>query len=244
MSFTTTYICTWRTPIIAGLIQFATTTPHWGDWLAVMIRNQSWFATFENEILPHSNPKTFIWHTPRSTEQATRITEWLLSAAPLSVSDKLFLNTFAVSREVPRDIIFFGVGMGMIPGLTIGDPTLKKKKCAQLAVIIDESTYVTLTKPALVQLALKTAVDTVARELRRVGGDTKRLHPDTADWLMSEPATALYTTDQTSLTAIATTAHTELILTSRASPENPALGISPAVAESFLELFPLTRVEA
>ncbi len=240
MSSTTTHVRTWRTPIIEGLVQCSITNSDWGDWFAVTIRRQSWFTG-----TPYATQsimlKTSIWHTPRTTEQATRIAHWLLTEVPLSQSDVNLLGAFAVQREVPRDIIFFGMGMGMIPGLTIGDPSIKKKKRAQLAVIIDEGTYAELTKPALAQLTLSTALDTVTRELRRVGGVTKKLHPDTADWLMSEPATALYVADRSTLNAIATSAHTAAVLTSRLSDTTPALGISPAVSAEFLESFTLTK---
>ncbi len=240
MSTINTTVRTWRTPIIASLLMYATTDETWSRWFEQIIKNQPWFGSASTQqcTAPSHSP----WYLPTDDNHAKAGATWLLGST-LRESEQSALAVWAASREVPQDLIFFGVGMGMIIGLTIGDPDMKKKKRAQLSVVIDHATYTTLSKPALSQLVLETALGTIARELRRAGGITKKMHPDSVNWLMEEPATAVYVSDRSVLTSVSETAKHEQLITSRYTPLSRALGISPAINDSFLSSFALNRAE-
>jgi hypothetical protein len=70
------------------------------------------------------------------------------------------------------------------------------------------------------------------------------LHPDTADWLMSDHTTTLYTADSQTYAAIEhtlTTCHLPH-LRHHLTDTTTALGISPSLSDSFLADFTVTAV--
>lgn len=234
--------------IACALVEYAQTHAAFSDWLAVTLAG--YLDSVDPLALDSASTQPMLgvpYVAPHDDHHAITLTNWLLQALrphqqPLTVAT---LMSWTKQRSIPKDQVFGIVGIAII-GPTLGLIKKKKKKKSQLRIVIPQRTYETLSKAELVALTHTMSGRTVATELRRARGRVSALHPDTAEWLMSDHTTTLYTANPATFDTIH---HT---LTTCALPHTAhsvsecvtALGISPSLSDAFLADFSVTPVTA
>ena len=174
------------------------------------------------------------------TEQVNAVEtfNWLLKECdhqtPYTVG---LLTEFAESHKTKKDFIVMGLGMTVVPGLTVGNPSIKKRHKGQLQVFISETLADNLETEKLAELVSEEGQGVLARELKIAGGNITRLHPDSAEWLMSDPATEVSAVEQDVLADIAKVIESEK-LSGRVKRNGSVIemvAVSPAVPDSVTE---------
>lgn len=235
MSPTTTNTCTdrWLAAHAAGLITYAEADQRFAQEFAVAI-----LALAPEPCRGTASAPAAPAHVPLDTDHAMTIARWLLGRIQhghfLQTTHRL--ATWAADVRY-RDFIVMGLGGTMVPGLTVGDPSVKKKKRAQLQLVFDRAWYVAQTTEESMKIAARLSHRTIARELARVGGDAYALHPDTAEWFLSDPTIKSYQADSVELPELERSASAEHIELERHVEREQlvALAIAPSVRDAFVE---------
>lgn len=188
-------------------------------------------------------------HTPETTtftlspDTTIRTIQWITTVAtpethPATVA---LLQTWADAYEAPKDAVIGIVGIAIMgPTLGILDKPKKKKK-AELPVIIENSAFAALTKTELVRITTELSQQVYGAELRLAHGNAYHLHPDTAEWLFEAGPVSLYTTTASDLAAIQAAVKQHHVLHQQHDAHD-AIALSPAQAETILEHHTAHRV--
>jgi len=218
----------------AGIIAYANTNADFAEQLALAIRSQDWKAV----AAPAET--TAIYRTPSTEAGAIETAHWLfntLADAKDTQYARGVLATWAADQEVPKNIIIGIIGISIMgPTLGILDEVKKKKK-SQLQVVVEGSHFDTLNKSELSKLSASLGQRVFAHEVKLAGGNVYKLHPDTAEWYMSEPELKLYRVDGETLAELQAAAKSEN-LTTQAEYKNDqlvALAISPSIDNALVE---------
>jgi hypothetical protein len=184
---------------------------------------------------------------PDNQESAVAHTRWLLQTLKHDAKQfpytKSILAEFAGHYHAPKDQVFGIIGIAII-GPTLGLIKKKKKKKSQLRVIVDAAWYKNLSTKEKIDTVQAAALRAAAHELSRAGGDTNRLHPDTAEWLMAEHETAVYQADTSELQTVNAALHTDNLIYTTQKTANVVnmLTISPSTNQDFIYQFNLKRL--
>lgn len=242
MSPTTTHTPTdqWLATHASGIIAYAESDHRFAQTFAASLYHCA-PETTSGSSAPAATPAL----TPLDTEHATAIASWLLGR----LQHQRYPQTMGVltswAAEVRnRDFIVMGLGGSIIPGLTVGDPSVKKNKRAQLQVVFTADWYASCTAADIVTHTARLSHRTIARELARVGGDSYALHPDTAEWFLNDPTVKCYTTSTAELQELERAAITERVDIERhvKIDRTVALAIAPSVRDTFVDERPVTRL--
>lgn len=228
--------------IAAAILITAEADQPFAHWLHNTLLDHLGTTTTNNITVPAALTGA-AYFTPRDTAHAITLTHWLLSqySARTHPHTTALLVDWVERREVPKDQIFGIIGIAII-GPTLGLIKSKKKKKSQLRIVLPQAVYEATPKAALSTLTHTLSGRTIAAELRLARGRVSALHPDTAEWLMSDHTTTLYTATPTTFTTLATTL-TDCALphvSHQLSESNSALGISPSLSDAFLADFDVT----
>lgn len=170
------------------------------------------------------------------TEQETAITtaHWLLSecdrTTPYTIA---YLQEFSKLYESPKSPLFGIVGLAII-GPTLGLIKRSKRQKSHLQVLVDASYAKKLNKEKFSSLTSTEGQLVLAKELKLAGGTVPRLHPDTAEWLMSDPATTIKIVEQNTLRELATIVEAEKLSghVKRDDSTIQLIAVSPAVPDA------------
>lgn len=178
-------------PYASALILYAEKNQAFAQILAHEAKKLLVNSTF-SEISQVSSPFTIT-----DKIEATTLASWVLTEcthdAPFT---QALLKTFANKYESPKDFFVLGLGGTIAPGLTIGNPSIKKKHRGKLQVLIAKKYAEKLTSKELAGLVVTEGQGVLAGELKLAGGTITRLHPDSATWLMSDPETKVEMVEQ------------------------------------------------
>lgn len=230
----TTTIDRWLLPHIAGILEYADQNQTFGFTLATWLDEENWSMT----PIPTIEPSQHLF--PVSATHADDIVDWLmheLATHPEARIARSTMMTWASNYQVPEDFIVMGLAGTMVPGLTIGDPKIKKKEKSKLQIVVDETWQNKLNATELVEATHELSQNLIALELRKAGGKIGSLHPDTAEWSMGGAATKLYPCDTKQLNDIFNVV-TEQNLHHYIHDEEGivyAVAISPSVNDSLIE---------
>ena len=217
----------------AALILFARQDKEFAECLAAFVQKQTWFdckADHAVEVSKH------LVATDRVI--AVRNANWLLQI--LSEGDhpqaQATLSAWAKHYESPKDVAIGIIGI-MIMGPTLGivEKTKKKKK-AHLQIVIEKNFYESLSKAELVELCQKHSQEIIAKELRLAGGQVFKLHPDTAEWLLDEPATKIFVDTKENICELKKTLEIES-LHYVSDVNNKIIAVSPSINDELVEDF-------
>lgn len=218
----------------ASIVAYAQTDAEFKEQLTLAIRAQDWKAT--DHIAATHSP----YQTPSTLGNAIETAHWLfgtLVEAKDTEQTKAYLATWAADQEIPRSIIIGIIGISIMgPTLGILDEVKKKKK-SQLQVVITDSHFATLGKGELAKLTASLGQRVLAHEVKLAGGNVYKLHPDTAEWYLSEPELKLYKVDEATLTELETAAKEEgfTLHGEYKNDQLVALAISPSIDNAFVE---------
>lgn len=238
MSSKTTSLTThdaWLLTHAEALVRYTKHDARFGHELASAIRHTGWLP--DGQV---AKPIASPYLTPSESRHAIQLATWLLAAAEEASANvtRGVLAAWALEREIPKNFIVMGLGGTMIPGLTVGDPSIKRKKRAQLALIVERTWYQARSLQEQVSLSVDLAQQVIAAELRYARGNAFALHPDTAEWCLSDPQTKLYQEDPATLRTIASLAeqHELVFRTIRSGTGQPiAIALSPSVNQDLTE---------
>lgn len=217
-----------------GLIAYANTDKMFAHELAHLIQQQNW----QTAEVTAQTATTYL--TPTTVTDASTTATWLLallSETKDTPATRAHLATWAADQEVPKNIIIGIIGISIMgPTLGILDEVKKKKK-SQLQVVIENNYYKKLSKAELSKLSAQLGQQVFAHEVKLVGGNVYNLHPDSAEWYLSEPELKLYTVDSETLNELKAGAEKEG-LTTQSEYKNDqlvALAISPSIDNALVE---------
>jgi len=242
MSHTSTNTRTdqWLATHTAGLIAYAKHDHHFTHTLVRTV-----LSLIPEQIARPVDTPELRFLTPLDTDHATTVARWLLGR----VQDGRYPQTTGLlaswAADVrDRDFIVMGLGGTMIPGLTVGDPSVKKKKRAQLQVVFADAWYADQTTTDIATLTARLSHRTIARELARVGGDSYALHPDTAEWFLADPMVKSYLAPADELANLERAAIEERVELEQheAHTRTIALAIAPSVQDTFVEERSIERI--
>ncbi len=233
------------TRFAAALTDFASSDTVFADWLQAAIIERKLQASHQLSpiVLPGRQ-----YVRPQSAAHASTIATWVLDqcqASPVRYKSTLqFLLQWESNQSAPKNQIFGIIGIAII-GPTLGLIKTRKRKKSQLRIVLPTEVYRNISKAAISSLVQTISGQTIAQELQRARGRVSALHPDTAEWLMCEHATVLYTTSLTTMTDL------KQVLTTNDLPHSAyaitnleaALALSPSLSDEILEEFTLTIVE-
>jgi len=218
-----------------GLTSYADTNTEFAEQLALVVRQQNWQASeFETET------KASKYLTPSDEAGAVSTGQWLFGNLAESKDipyTKAYLTTWAADQEMPKNLFIGIIGMAIMgPTLGIVESTKKKKK-SQLQIVIEDSYYQELSKDKLAKLTADLGQRVFSHEAKLAGGNIYQLHPDTAEWYMSEPTLKLYKVDQETLTELQAEAKNDSLATHTEYKNDHlvALAISPSIDNALVE---------
>jgi hypothetical protein len=228
-----------------GLIAYAETDLEFAQGLAAQVQSLRFgLAEEPAEII---NLTTELIPTDR--DHAVSVARWLLGEVKerkATPGTEAVLAEWACEFIAPRDQIIGIVGIAIMgPTLGILDNKKKKKK-SQLQVVIDGEYYEKTSKSVLAAQCMEWGQQLIAKELRLVGGNVYRLHPDSAEWVLAEPVTGLYTESSERLQEQFAAARAEELSVAGYRDENEALialAVSPSVNDTFVDESEAARIE-
>lgn len=228
-----------------GLIAYAETDLEFAQGLAAQVQSLRFGLAEEPAELVNLTTEL----VPNDREHAIAVARWLLGEVKerkATPGTEAVLAEWACEFIAPRDQIIGIVGIAIMgPTLGILDNKKKKKK-SQLQVVISQKYFDDSKKSELVSQCVEWGQKLIAKELRLVGGNVYRLHPDSAEWVLAEPATALYTENEENLHQQLTAARAEELSVEGYRDENDqliAITVSPSVNDTFVEESEAQRVE-
>jgi hypothetical protein len=227
-----------------ALIAYAATDEIFAESLAALVNHLP--DTPGRYLDTHFDGSHFV--AAHSQDHAIAIATWLLEELKLQPTrtrhTTALLQAWAEPYQAPKDQI-----IGIV-GIAIMGPTLglikknKKKKKSQLQVIINDTWKKERSTAELFALAQRVSQGVIAKELALAGGNAYRLHPDSAEWCLSDPKTKLHLDTSDELHLIEAVAQAEQ-LSHVAHTEHDrliALALSPSVNENFIADFSLTEL--
>lgn len=229
-----------------GLIAYAETDLDFAQGLAAQVQSLRFGLAEEPAEIVNLTTELI----PSDREHAIAVARWLLGEVKerkATPGTEAVLAEWACEFIAPRDQIIGIIGIAIMgPTLGILDNKKKKKK-SQLQVVVDKAYFDATEKGSLVSQCMEWGQQIIAKELRLVGGNVYRLHPDSAEWVLAEPATALYTETAENLLQQLSAAHTEELSVEGHRDEHDnliAITVSPSVNDTFVDESEARRVEA
>ena len=160
-----------------------------------------------------------------------------LDAHPEYKTTRGILTSFAANYESPKDLVIGIVGVAII-GPTLGVIKSTKRKRGHMQIIIDQDWHAKSTETERIELIQTMSQKVIAKELGYASGHAYHLHPDSAEWCLSDPVTKVHAEPNIQLQTITDTARTEnLSHTCIYTPDKQlrAVAVSPAVHDEFVD---------
>jgi len=222
---------TFLLPYVSALIAYSEKDSDFAESLAFHARELHSSTPIENDF--KASNKIII----TNRDEAIDIAHWVFAECDQSTpAVATALKTYAKRFDSPKDLLLGIVGLAII-GPTLGLISKKKRHSSHLQVFVDTNTATSLTPEKLAELTSSTGQSLLAKELKLAGGNITRLHPDSAEWLMSDPATKVQIVNQKILKDLATLIETENLsgLIRRDSKIINLVVISPAVPDTVID---------
>lgn len=233
----------WLSEHAVALLAYTKNDSLFAESLAHHIQKRKWQIAE-----PSSNPTPSRHLTPQTKSDAIQETHWLLQTLnddKTAKNTKGILASWAQHYESPKDFVIGIVGVAII-GPTLGIISKKKKRKAILNIVIEKGWYKNQTPLSLAEYVQIASMKVVANELKLAGGNTYRLHPDTAKWCLEDPLTKIHLADKNELKLINKACVSEKLSHYNLRDENEnevMIAVSPTVNENFVSEFSIEDIK-
>lgn len=233
----------WLTKHAVALLAYAEKDSLFAESLAYHIQKNKWQI---NEPVSDFTPSRYL--IPQTKDDAIRQTHWLLpilNDKQTTKTTKNILASWAQHYESPKDVVIGIIGLAII-GPTLGIISKKKKRKSILNIVIEKNWYKKQNTLSLVEYVQTASIKVVTNELKLVGGNIYRLHPDTAEWCLEEPLTKIHLADKEELKTMKVVCVSEKLSHYNLRDENEKgvlIAISPTVNENFISEFSVENIK-